>query len=130
MQERFLQKYFEVELTSGVENTPLKIRVAEFTPRYDREASIPAIVRRTKDSSPDFVRLSPAPIAFRCQDIDNVFEECRKHVELVVKQQKLIASVAKDKVTRKLFKAISRYHCSASSTRNVRLIVPRFIASD
>lgn len=104
----------EVALTCGSEYPPLNLAVSEFALKSDQAARIATVNIQSQNDLPLFEYRCPPPIASRSA-YNDLFERCRNHIKLVVKQERALPSpILKQghEISRLALKAITR-HCGS-----------------
>jgi hypothetical protein len=113
-----------VDFSCGYGCLPMRLSVSEFTLKSSKGAGVPTIVAESRDRMSSFQYQYPSPIASRSSHADLV-EKCGNYVRKHQQNMPIPTPWRRSEISKMVVAVVSRYHFSASSSRNVSWLILR-----
>jgi len=121
MKSRFTDHGFDIEVTCGLDSSPMRVHATEFVPACDSESSL-SVVKNGRDGRLNFSREYVAPIALQKAEMRTLQWRCLSYVKSMAKKQKettVIELRPMHPISRQLLRLILKYHETQPTARSV-----------
>jgi hypothetical protein len=88
MKRRFTDHDFDIELTCGLDSSPMRVHVTEFALANEEDSSLTVLVKGDKDDRLRFARRNMAPLALRKTETKTLQYRCLSYVKSMAKKQR------------------------------------------
>lgn len=122
MKRRFTDHEFDIELTCGLDSSPMRVHVTEFALANEGGSSLTVLVKGDKDNRLRFENRNMAPLALRKTETKTLQYRCLSYVKSMARKQKETRAIElrpMHPLSRQLLLLIMKYNGAQASSRIV-----------